>query len=87
MAENIAGAFTFYPRAAAAAAGLIPDSLKFWFGDEYLFTKLRGLGWQTVVLDDLKAYHDQSSSLGYEPELYRIIEEDKLAWAALKEAQ
>lgn len=86
VAENIAGAFSFFPREAVELAGSIPAELKFWFGDEYLFTKLREQGWKTVVLDDLKAYHDQSSSLRYEPELYRIIEEDKLAWAKIKGA-
>jgi glycosyltransferase involved in cell wall biosynthesis len=80
VSENIAGAFTFMSATAARIVRPIPSSLKFWFGDEWMFTILRRLGWKTVVLTDLKAYHLQSSSMNVEPSLYQTIEEDKKAW-------
>lgn len=85
-AENIAGAFTFLPREAAKLVYPIPEELKLWFGDEWMFTILRGLGWKTMVLNTMPAKHQQSAILSTNPKSYQIIEEDKLAWAELADA-
>lgn len=81
--EGLAGYLTFLPREAAALVYPIPESIRHWFGDQYMFEKLRANGWKTVVLNDVRAMHFQSSVTYVTPEAYGVIEQDKLAWAAM----
>jgi len=80
---GVAGACTIFPREAIKMVYPIPKQLKLWFGDEYIFTKLRNLGWK-IMQAELTAYHYGSLSIMSNPRSMRIIKEDKKAWEKLK---
>jgi hypothetical protein len=80
---GIAGYFSFLPRKAAEIVYPIPSGLKHWFGDQYMFEKLRANGWKITVLDSLRAQHEQSSVTASNPEAYKVIEQDKAYWREL----
>lgn len=84
VVESIAGFFNFLPRAAVELVYPIPPTIRHWFGDQYMFEKLRSKGWKTVVLNTLKATHQQSAITCRTPEAYGVIEQDKLAWKELR---
>lgn len=79
-ADSVAGYFSFLPRAAVKLVYPIPAGLKHWFGDQYMFEKLRRSGWKTAVLQSVKARHQQSAVTAATSEAYAVIEQDKLAW-------
>lgn len=80
---GLAGFIIFLPRAAADLVYPIPSTLRHWFGDQYMFEKLRANGWKTVVAHDVKATHAQSAVTAATPEAYAVIEGDKRAWAEM----
>jgi GT2 family glycosyltransferase len=84
IASSTPGFFTFLPKQAVAQVYPIPRGLRHWFGDEYMFTILRQIGWKTVILNDFTAYHQWSSNTAQNPEAYRVIEQDKLEWQRLR---
>lgn len=84
-AYNIGGYFTFMPRAAVELVYPIPVQLRHWFGDQYMYEKLRLAGWRTMVTSDVTASHQQSAVTQATPEAYAVIESDKMAWKALQE--
>lgn len=82
---GVAGAFTVFPREAVRIVYPIPEQLKLWFGDEYMFNKLRSKGWK-VFQATFTAYH--YGSLGVYQDQHTsnsIIEQDKLEWELIKE--
>jgi GT2 family glycosyltransferase len=83
-ADSVAGYFSFLPRSAVEVVYPIPRSLQHWFGDQYMFEKLRSIGWKTVVLGSVKATHEQSAITFRTPEAYQVIEKDIAAWKALR---
>lgn len=85
VTEGQAGFFTFYPRKAIEIVYPIPSEIRHWFGDQYIFEKLRALGWQTVVLDDMTCDHEWSSVTAVTPEAYSVIGQDQVAWKLLQE--
>lgn len=82
--ESIAGFFSFLPLEAAKVVHPIPSTIRHWFGDQYMFEKLRSKGWSTVILNTLQATHQQSAITYKTPEAYDVIEQDKLAWKELR---
>lgn len=83
VADNIAGPMSFFTREAAQLVYPIPMSLKHWYGDTYMFGKLRAHGWKTIVLGNLKADHPWSQVTYRTPEAYTVIEQDKIEWQRL----
>lgn len=80
---GLAGFFTFMPIEAAKIVYPIPSTIRHWFGDQYMFEKLRREGWNTVIINDMRAYHQQSAITLRVPEAYNVIEQDKVAWEKL----
>jgi len=76
---GVAGAFTVLPREAVEIIYPIPRGMKLWFGDEYMYSKLRSLGWK-VMQAEFTAYHYGSLSIPANLESGNIIEGDKIAW-------
>jgi hypothetical protein len=76
---GVAGAFTVLPREAIKIVYPIPRELKLWFGDQYIYEKLRGLGWK-VMQAEFTAYHYGSLGIFGNPDSNKVIEEDKVAW-------
>lgn len=64
----------------------IPQSIKIWFNDQYIFTKLRKAGYKTIVKANYIAthWHNGSQTCQKLPEFQTIIEQDKLAWLEIE---
>jgi GT2 family glycosyltransferase len=77
---GVAGFFNFLPRKAVELVYPIPANLRHWFGDQYMFEKLRAHGWKITLLQDMTAYHQQSSITAVTPEAYEVINMDKMEW-------
>lgn len=77
---GVPGYFSFLPLEAARAVFPIPRGLKHWFGDQYMFEKLRALGWKIAILKEVRAYHCQSAITVNTPEAYQVIEQDIKTW-------
>lgn len=60
----------------------VPEKIKLWYNDEYIFSIMRELGYPTVVLNNLRAYHYGSCILQgpYVGESHARIEIDKANW-------
>lgn len=86
VAVNVAGFFTFMPRAAIELVYPIPRTLKHWFGDTYMFNKLQANGWTVKIMGDVHAEHDWGKVMISNPDTYPVIEQDKEAWRKLHEA-
>lgn len=84
LTGGVMGAFIFLPRKAVEVVYPIPRGLNLWFGDEYIFTKLRNRGFRVMQLDHLFAYHHVSTGISGNPEAEKIIEGDKVIWGKLK---
>ena len=67
----------------------VPEDIKLWYNDEYIFTIMRETGHQVTVLDTLVGYHYGSLILQgpYVQESHDRIELDKLAWETTIKAQ
>jgi len=62
----------------------IPETIKVWFGDNWIYEGLRKLGYKTVVLNNLIAYHSGSQNVSKVEGIGKIIEQDKIEWEKLK---
>lgn len=62
----------------------IPDEIRIWFGDNYIYEILRGIGYNTVVVPNLIGTTSWSQTISRVPRAYDIIEEDKVAWELIK---
>jgi len=81
--SGAAGVFLALTKTMAKAVYPIPDPLKLWFGDNWIYQKLQKLGYKLTVYSDLQAKHGWSRSVSVLPEAHRIIEEDKVAWQSI----
>jgi GT2 family glycosyltransferase len=62
----------------------IPETIKVWFGDNWIYEGLRRAGHKTVVLTNLISYHSASQNVSRVEGISRIIEQDKIEWEKLK---
>jgi vacuolar-type H+-ATPase subunit F/Vma7 len=62
----------------------IPETLKIWFGDNWIYDGLRRLGYKTLVLKNLLSYHLWSQTVSKVSGISELIEQDKLEWEKLK---
>lgn len=64
----------------------IPDTIKIWFGDQWIYEKIRKEGYKTIVKAGLRAihWHNGSQTCQKLPEFQEIIEKDKLAWLEIE---
>ena len=58
----------------------IPESLKIWFGDDWIYRRLIKNGYKLRIYYDIKAHHSGSRSIVSLKEASEIIEQDKLNW-------
>ncbi len=85
VSEATPGVFITLNRKQATMVYPIPEDIKVWFGDQYIYTILRELGYQTVIPPNLCARHAWSSTVSRLPGISEIIEEDKIQWADVVE--
>jgi hypothetical protein len=84
VVESQAGYFTFLPVEAAKLVYPIPSTIRHWFGDQYMFEKLRSEGWRTVIINNMTAHHQQSAITFRVPEAQGVIAQDKIEWEKLQ---
>lgn len=82
LTGGIAGVFIIMDREAVEIVNPIPESIKVWFGDNWLYDLLRGFGYQTGVLNNLRGlhFHNGSQNVNRVPGISEIIEQDKWEW-------
>lgn len=85
VTEGTPGVFITMNRKQAEMAYPIPEECRVWFGDQYIYTILRSVGFQTVIPTNLFASHTWSSTISRVPGISEIIEEDKISWRDIGE--
>lgn len=83
--EGTPGVFITLTRKQAKIVHPIPDTLKIWFGDNFIYEVLRGIGYKTVIPPNLIATTQWSQTIKRVPEAAALIEQDKLEWVKLAE--
>jgi GT2 family glycosyltransferase len=83
VTEGTPGVFIHLSREMVEIVFPIPEYVKLWHGDEFIYTVLRRLGYQTVVKSGLicNHYNGGSQSVNVVPNKAEIIEQDKANWA------
>lgn len=83
VTEGTPGVFIQLTKDMAKIVYPLPDYIKIWFGDLFIFSVLRGLGYKTIVKAGLVGnhYYGGSQSVNIVPDKDKIIEEDKVQWA------
>lgn len=82
-AESVAGIFIALNRKQVELVYPIPNELKVWFGDNWIYDSLRKNGYSTVIVDSLKCFHYGSQNVQRVKGISEIIEQDKLNWSKL----
>ena len=79
---GIAGVFIVMDRRAVEIVNPIHESIRVWFGDNVIYDLLRGFGYTTGVLNNLRAMHycNGSQNVQRVAGISEIIEADKIAW-------
>lgn len=85
--EGVPGVFIHGNRKMFEIVYPIPNEIKLWFGDEYLFLIWRELGYKTIIKPGLIAqhWHNGSQTIAILPNKSEMIEADKVAWAEIVE--
>lgn len=83
VTDGVPGVFLCMSRKMVELVYPIPAEIKLWFGDNWIFQKLRKAGYKMTVFNDLQAMMDWSRSISKLPEATKIIEEDKVAWSLI----
>lgn len=81
-ATSVAGIFIILNRKQAELIYPIPEKIKIWYGDNWIYDILRGTGSRTIVVDNIKGYHYNggSQTVSTVSGIAEIIEQDKVAW-------
>lgn len=79
---SIPGVFIVLTREAVKTVYPVPEKIKVWFGDNWIYDLARGSGFETGILSGLVCYHFHggSRSIQRTADVHQIIEEDKIAW-------
>lgn len=82
VTEGTSGEFTCLTRAMVEMGYPIPECIKIWFGDNFIWEVLRGVGYKTVIIPELCAnhFHGGSQNVQRLPGISAMIEEDKVQW-------
>ncbi len=83
--SGTAGVFILMNRKHVGIVNPIPSEILCWFGDNYLYSILRELGYKTVIPDNFLCYHAHSQTIQRVKGISEIIEEDKRQWANVVE--
>lgn len=62
----------------------IPDTLKVWFGDNWIYDNLKQSGYELAVLNNFITYHSVSQNVSRVEGIIEIIEQDKIEWEKLQ---
>jgi hypothetical protein len=81
--EGTPGVLIIINKEHARAIYPIPETIKVWFGDNWIYEGLRKLGYRTLVLNNLLSYHSGSQTVSKVKDISEIIEQDKIEWTKL----
>lgn len=64
----------------------LPKSIKIWFGDQFIYEKIRKAGYKTIIRANWMVHHWHNGSQTCQklPEFQEIIAQDKLAWLEIE---
>lgn len=82
--EGTPGVLIILNKVQASLIYPIPETIRVWFGDNWIYEGLRRWGYKTMVLNNLLTYHSGSQNVSKVKGISEIIEQDKIAWAKLK---
>lgn len=77
---GVNGVFMIFNRTQIKAVFPIPDILKIWYGDNFLFEICRGIGYKTVMSSNFIGYHAHSQTVQKVEGISAMIEDDKVNW-------
>ena len=77
---GVPGVFIVLTKEQVKAVYPIPEDIKVWFGDNWIYDILRGMGFETTVMSNLLCYHYWSQNVSKVVGISKLIEEDKLQW-------
>lgn len=84
VTEGTAGVFITLTKKQAELVYPIPETIKIWFGDQFVYERLRKNGYVTVIPESLIAIHGNSQTVSRLPGISELIEIDKLEWEKIK---
>jgi GT2 family glycosyltransferase len=84
VSEGTPGVFITLNRNQAEIINPLPTELKVWFGDNWIYEILRGLGYKTIIPNNVVSYHYWSQNVQKVAGISEIIEEDKRQWELIK---
>lgn len=87
MDHGTPGFFIWLSKEQAKKVYPIPEEIKLWFGDEWIYTILRRAGYKTILCNNLWAFHQGSQTLKEMSNTSELIESDKKAWAETVQQQ
>jgi hypothetical protein len=73
------GVFITLSRKQATWCYPIPEDIKVWFGDNWIYDIIRTFS-KTVIPDGLISYHHWSQTVNAVKGVHEVIEQDKIAW-------
>lgn len=82
---GVAGVFIPLTKKMAQIVYPIPESIKIWFGDNWIYSKLQKEGYKLTIYSDIQATHQWSSSVSTLPEAHMLIEQDKKEWITIQQ--
>lgn len=74
------GFFIWLSKEQAEKVYPIPNEIKLWYGDEWIYTILRNTGTPTILCNNLLAFHEGSQTLKEMSNTNELIESDKNIW-------
>lgn len=78
--EGTAGVFITLNRNQCEMVYDIPETMKVWFGDNWIYGMLRGCGHQTIIPENLVAFHGLSQTVSRVEGIDEIIAVDRYEW-------
>lgn len=78
--SGTAGIFITLSRTQCEMVYDIPETMKVWFGDNWIYDMLRGLGHRTAIVNNLFAFHGLSQCVTRVEGVDALIELDRKEW-------
>ncbi len=78
--EGTPGVFITLNRKQAEIINPLPTECLVWYGDQFIFEILRGVGYKTVIPSNLISFHYWSQNVQKVAGISELIEEDKRQW-------
>ena len=83
--DNPPGIFITFNKEMAKAVYPIPEQIRVWFNDSYIYAILKALNYPIVTVSNLMCFHHVSTSVNSIAGIHEVIEQDKIAWKEIVE--